>query len=185
MQHLQENYNEAVQLIKKAVLESQREAVKAVNSRMLSLYYGVGKFVSETSRKRSWGTKALEEISRQLKIELPGLKGFSVESIKKMRMFYEQWSDFIIRSPMATELESADNVSVIHSDALFDVIRSPMANELDWQDFFSISFSHHMEILHKTSTLEERAFYIHQTAVMHWDKISKLLRQFRCLRMST
>lgn len=45
-----------------------------------------------------------------------------------------------------------------------------MAGDLDLVDFLSLSFSHHDEILSKTTTLEERVFYIHQAAVMKWDK---------------
>ena len=37
-----------------------------------------------------------------------------------------------------------------------------MAGDLDWHDFFSLSFSHHDEILSKTKTISERVFYIHQ-----------------------
>lgn len=37
--------------------------------------------------------------------------------------------------------------------------RQPLADDLDWHDFFSVSFTHHSEILAKTDTLEERAFY--------------------------
>lgn len=51
-----------------------------------------------------------------------------------------------------------------------------MANNLDFSEFLSLSFSHHMEILLKTSTLEERAFYIHQSILNHWDKYT--LREY-------
>ena len=37
-------------------------------------------------------------------------------------------------------------------------------------DFLSISFSRHMEILNKTSTMEERWFYIQHAAAYKWDK---------------
>ena len=40
----------------------------------------------------------------------------------------------------------------------------PLADDLDWHDFFSVSFTHHCEILAKTDTLKERAFYIHHDA---------------------
>ena len=48
--------------------------------------------------------------------------------------------------------------------------RPPLAGELDINDFLNISFSHHDEILSKTTTLEERVFYIHKAATMKWDK---------------
>ena len=45
-----------------------------------------------------------------------------------------------------------------------------MAGDLDLLDFFELGFTHHIEILSKTKTLDERVFYIHQAAMMHWDK---------------
>ncbi len=170
MEQISTKYTEAVQLIKSAILQNQLEAAKAVNRQMLALYYGVGKYVSENTRNGAWGTGAIEAISGQLRRELPGLRGFSPTSIKKMRIFYEQWSDIINRPPMADDLQTTDNEMFLHYNSLLLVNRPPMAGDLDWHDFFALSFSHHDEILSKTTTLKERAFYIHQAATLHWDK---------------
>ena len=170
MKQISTEYNHAVQLIKTAILQNQLEAAKAVNQQMLALYYGVGKFVSENTRNGIWGTGAIETISEQLRRELPGLRGFSPANIKKMRIFFESWNNYINRSPMANDLQHTDNQEELPYQALLSLNRSPMANDLDWHDFFALSFSHHMEIIFKTKTLEERAFYIHQAATLHWDK---------------
>lgn len=137
---------------------------------MLALYHGVGKYVSENTRNGAWGTGAIENISEQLRRELPGLRGFSPTSIKKMRNFYEQWNDIANRPPMADDLQSADKQGILPYKELLSLNRPPMAGDLDWHDFFALSFSHHDEILTKTKTLEERVFYIHQAATLHWDK---------------
>ncbi len=84
-----ENYNEAVRNIKFAILASQYQTAKMANANLLSLYFGIGKYVSANSREGFWGTGAIKAISTQLQAELPGLKGFSERSIKKMRQFYE------------------------------------------------------------------------------------------------
>ncbi len=170
MDKLSTQYNEAVQLIKSAILNSQLEAAKAVNRQMLSLYYGIGKYVSDNTRGNTWGTNAIETICQQLQREMPGLRGFSATSIKKMRQFYEQWSDYVNRPPMATHLQATDNQCKIPSQSLLSVNRPPTAVEFDWSDFFSLGFSHHIEILNKTQSIEERLFYIHQASMMHWDK---------------
>ena len=170
MKQISTEYNHAVQLIKTAILQNQLEAAKAVNQQMLALYYGVGKFVSENTRNGIWGTGAIETISEQLRRELPGLRGFSPANIKKMRIFFESWNNYINRSPMANDLQHTDNQGELPYQALLSLNRSPLANDLDWHDFFALSFSHHMEIIFKTKTLEERAFYIHQAATLHWDK---------------
>lgn len=170
MKQIDTKYNEAVQQIKSAILQSQLEAAKAVNRQMLALYYGIGKFVSDNTRTGTWGTGAIETISEQLRRELPGLRGFGVSNIKNMRQFYELWKDVLNRQPMAGDLQGVDNEEIFPTHALLMLNRQPMVDDLDIHDFFSISFSHHCEIMSKTSTVEERVFYIHQAATLHWDK---------------
>lgn len=179
---------QAVQVIKTAVLQSQIRTVKNVNSDVLALYYSVGGFISENSRKQKWGSGAIKAISDQLQKELPGLRGFGESNIKNMRQFYEEWSGSVFRQPMAGETQATEIVQ--------DEIRQPTATQIalpilqtkflstafDVQtahDFLSISFTHHMEILNKTDTLEERLFYIRHTAAYKWDKyrLRDLLKQ--------
>ena len=45
-----------------------------------------------------------------------------------------------------------------------------MASEINREEFLGISFSHHMEILHKTKDFHEIFFYIHQIVLHKWDK---------------
>ena len=166
-------YNDAVQQIKSAILESQLAAARAANKQLLSLYYAVGKFVSENSREGVWGTGAIDTISAQLRREMPGLRGFSATNIKYMRIFFEQWNLVINRQPSADDLkiaEKSERKPSLPIFALLDINRSPLANNLEFSDFLELSFTHHMEILLKTSTLEERTFYIHQSISNHWDK---------------
>lgn len=164
------NIKGAVNLIKTAILQSQARAAAAVNQEQLALYYGIGKYVSQNSREQAWGTGAIKAISDQLRVELPGLRGFSETSIKKMRLFYEKWQLLENRPPVADDLQISDNKSIVDINSLLLINRPPMAGDLDLGEFFSLSFSHHDEILSKTSTLEERIFYIHQAVVQRWDK---------------
>lgn len=55
----------AVKTIKTAILQSQYRAAKTVNREQLSLYFGIGCYISEHSRKGYWGTGAIERISEQ------------------------------------------------------------------------------------------------------------------------
>jgi hypothetical protein len=42
-----QNYTDAVAAIKEAILRSQYRAVSLVNKEQLSLYYGIGQYISE------------------------------------------------------------------------------------------------------------------------------------------
>lgn len=162
--------SQAVEIIKSAILRSQARAAQKVNQEMLALYYGIGRYISQNSRNGKWGTGAINSISNQLKHELPGLRGFSETSLKKMRLFYEQWQLLENRPPSAGDLEQSENEVVAGVNIVNSLNRPPMAGELDINDFLSISFSHHDEIISKTTSLDERIFYIHMAATMKWDK---------------
>lgn len=169
-----QNYKEAVQVIKKAILRGQYRAVAAANREQLSLYYGVGRYVSENSREGFWGKGAIEEIAGMLQKELPGLRGFSATSIKKMRQFYEAWGFLTNRPPTAVDLQLTEGEDFkpgqIDDTRLLRINRPPAATDLNIEEFLGISFSHHMEILNKTESLKERVFYIHQAVVNRWNK---------------
>lgn len=179
---LDPTYRSAVQAIKEAILASQYSAVRMINQKQLALYYGIGKYISENSRKGHWGTNAIENISAQLSIELPGLKGFSSRNLKLMRQFYESWAPLMDKrhvksAAAAAEMEEANMAAVAAETKSSDMIDMNFGKvtpfegtEMTWADFLSIGFTHHTEILTKTSSVEQRAFYVHQTALNHWDK---------------
>ena len=163
-------YRNAVSTIKQAILQSQYRAAKLVTGEQLSLYFGIGGYVSANSREGTWGTGAIDRISEQLRRELPGLRGFSASSIKDMRAFYEYWCQYINRQPLAVDLQIAENNTVIDIDSFALQNWSPLAVEINREEFLSVSFSHHIEILHKTKDIQEVLFYIHQTVIHKWDK---------------
>lgn len=110
------NYTTATEQIKEAILSSQYKAAKQVNAVQLSLYYGVGRYVSQNTRKGVWGTGAIKAISEQLHKELPGLRGFSERNIKNMRAFYEEWQGLDTNlETTVSKFQISDNKGLINS----------------------------------------------------------------------
>ena len=157
----------AVKVLKTAILQSQSRAIRKTNQELLSLYYGIGHYISDNSRNGFWGTGAIEAISAQLKRELPGLRGFSASNLKNMRQFYDEWSGLLNRQPSAGDLPTA--TEIIPLDTLISN-RQPSADDLTADEFTALGFSLHMEILSKAKSWDERKYYIRQAAANHWDK---------------
>ncbi|WP_424656145.1 PDDEXK nuclease domain-containing protein [Capnocytophaga granulosa] len=171
-----------IDTIKTAILEAQYKAAKAVNAVQLSLYFSIGKYVSEHTRKGYWGTGALEYISEQLQRELPGLRGFSASNLKQMRGFYEEWtsdslSDDCNLTFMNVELQSADSNSTVmrdeleettehiySTDAIVEFSRLSNYGEEFTKYFLVISFTHHRFIMSMVKDIEARLFYIELAA---------------------
>lgn len=174
IQHNAADYNIAVQTIKEAILRSQYQAAKLVNREMLSLYYGIGRYISANSREGFWGSGAIRTISERLRKELPGLKGFSETSIKKMRQFYEQWEPVINKSTAAT-VNLPLTTDEIEIGSLLCVVPTATAVDFNLEEFLEISFSHHIEILNKVTDIPTRNKYIHIALEQKWP--AKRLRE--------
>ncbi len=181
MQELSENIVSAVKEIKAAIVKAQSRVAANANAEMLSLYFGIGRYVSYRTKTEKWGTSVIDTISAQLQKEMPGLRGFSGKSMRKMRQFYEAWGDSAIW-PSATAKLDMDNssspslaVKSGQQEAVCIIWPSATAKleaangvAVTVAEFLSISFSYHMEILSGAKTLEERIFYIHKAAQNRW-----------------
>ena len=179
-------YKPAAEAIKQAILQGQYEAAKGVNRIQLAVYFGIGKYISQNTRKGKWGTGALEAISQILHKELPGLRGYSANSLKNMRKFYENWLILDSNSPtmaeesvnstiMIVELQNEDNthnpnstIAVVDNpDNRIDIyqsLRIPDTIDFPVDDFFRVPFTHHIRIIEGTDNMSARYYYIHRTA---------------------
>lgn len=150
----------AVQVIKDAILQSQQRALGVVNQEQLALYYGIGRYISANTRTKNWGKGFVEGISEQLRKELPGLRGFSAPSLRKMRTFYEEWRLLSDNSFVETnKLPNDDSNSFVETNKLTSV-QFTMASDFPIAAFMNIGFSHHYAILSKVKDVEQRKFYI-------------------------
>ena len=166
--NISQEVTSAVSTIRSAILLSQERAVKAINQEQLALYYGIGRFISANTRNKNWGKGVIEGISNRLKQELPGIKGYSVSSLKNMRLFYEAWNELEINSPIAigelnhdTLKNDGDSLQTI--DVENNTIRQlQLANYPNFPivEFLSISFTHHIRIIENAKDIDERMFYI-------------------------
>ena len=193
--NIDEKLRQAVADIKEAILQGQYEAAKGINRIQLAVYFGIGKYISQHTRKGVWGTGALDIISDQLRRELPGLRGYSATNLKNMRLFYEAWHMLDFKSSVVTDEKSAsaiaemkdpENQVVINSSVatdelvaidIYHTLQVPVTREFPVEDFFKVPFTHHVEI-YKLSDLLARYYYIHRTAEEHLsvDDLKKLLK---------
>ena len=168
--------NNAVQVIKDAILQSQQRALKAINQEQLALYYGIGRYISINTRKKNWGSGFIASISEQLRKELPGLKGFSARNLRNMRTFYEEWRQLEqpnspdgtgnVPSNLADETAKlpssnlADGTAKLQNADSIQALQITQLPDFPLVAFLSVGFSHHTAILSLAKTYEERIFYM-------------------------
>ena len=154
----------AVQIIKDAILQSQQRALSAINQEQLALYYAIGRYVSRNTRNKNWGKGFIEALSEQLRKELPGLRGFSAPSLRKMRTFYEEWQMLSDNSFVETnKLTNTENNSFVETNKL-TYLQFKIDANFPISSFLNIGFTHHYAILTKVKDTEQRKFYIQYAA---------------------
>ena len=193
---------DTVEAIKTAILQGQYEALKDVNRVQLAVYYAIGKYLSKNTRKLAYGSGALKAISDQLRREMPGLRGFSENSLKNMRKFYEAWTILDINE--ATKVQTTvgqpsenstiaivENKEVNSTIAIVDLqnannvidiyhsIQIPNITEFPVEDFFKVPFTHHIRLIEKTRDFNARYYYIHRIVEekLTVDALEKLIKR--------
>ena len=150
--------SKVVKDIKFAILQTRAKAAHLANAEALKLYFFVGGYISKKTRNAKWGSGAIDALSNQLQVELPGLRGFSASSIKRMRQLYEVWSQtFEIRPLPMGEIDGNELVS----------IRPLPMGEITSDQigaFLSVGFTNHALIVEKTKTADERWYYVLECA---------------------
>lgn len=59
------------------IRSAQYEALKAVNKEMITLYWEIGRRISEQQKTLGWGKSVVENLSQDIQKEFPGIKSES------------------------------------------------------------------------------------------------------------
>ena len=87
------NSNEYINLvneIKQQIKSAQYRAALEVNNELVMLYHNIG---SEINKHKVWGNKFIDSLSADLRMDFPGVKGYSVRNLKYMSKFAELFSE--------------------------------------------------------------------------------------------
>lgn len=118
-------YNEIFQNIKNEILSSQYQAMQAINKELIYMYWHIGKIILNNS---VWGNKFIDNLSVDLKLEFPDIKGFSIRNLKNMKKFAEEYQDFEFMQSVTAQITWTHNVLLL--DKIKDIeIRKWYINE--------------------------------------------------------
>ena len=88
-------FTDIIHLIK----QSRKNAIKAVNSELINLYWNIGEYISK-NKTIGMGRLVITELAKFIQINEPEIKGFSDKNIWRMKQFYETYKDFPKLSPL-------------------------------------------------------------------------------------
>ena len=144
-QEFQKQFNE----ILIAINNAKSRVYSNINKELISLYWDIGKYISEKVEKKLWGKSIVENLANYIYQEQPNLKGYSARNLWRMKQFYETYKDYKFLSPVVAEIKkNTENKALTVQNELVP----PLVAEISW--------THNVVIFSRCKVEEEREFYI-------------------------
>ena len=90
---LDKEYVQWLHDIKERFRNSQIKAAVKVNSEQLLFNWQLGRDLVERRAEEKWGSGIVEQVSLDLQVEFPDVKGFSTSNLWYMKKWYEFYSN--------------------------------------------------------------------------------------------
>jgi len=99
--------------IVEAVNKARYDSFKAVNTHLVSLYYIIGKTITQKQQNSLWGDGVVEKLAKDLQAEFTGVRGFSARNIWHMKKFYEKYTGSPKLQTLSAEITWSANVLIM------------------------------------------------------------------------
>jgi len=148
--------------IKQRVRSAQLKAATAVNIALLEFYWILGAYIAEKQKTTAWGSGFPKQLSKDLMVEFPDMKGFSYRNLRAIKQWYHFYSQ--------------DNT--IWQQAVAKM--GQLAVTEKWQQpvaiLARIPWGHNLAIISKCDSVEQAFFYVQKTVEHNWSR-SVLIHQ--------
>lgn len=135
--------------LKQKIQQGQIKAAIQVNSALIEMYWDLGKEISERNFENTYGSGFFSQLSKDLRIEFPEIKGLSESNLKYCKRFYLFYK------------QSIENRQQVVDD---------LENDILSKNIFQIPWGHHVALMTKCKTPEEAHFYINKTIEGGWSR---------------
>lgn len=100
--------------IVEAINRHRNNAYRKINEELVTMYYEIGKCLSDRVKKEKWGSKVIENISKEIKNLLPTIRGFEKSNIYNMITFYETYMDNVIVQSLIGKISWTNNLIILN-----------------------------------------------------------------------
>jgi hypothetical protein len=107
------DYPRLLSEVKERIRSAQYEALKAVNKELVGLYWDIGRMIVERQDVEGWGKAVVEQLAADLRMEFPGVGGFSASNLWRMKAFFEAYSGLEKLAPLVREIGWSHNLAIL------------------------------------------------------------------------
>ena len=163
--------------VKGRIRSAQVRATLSANAEMLAMYWDVGRMIEQRQKAEGWGAGVIPRLSRDIRNELPEVKGFSERNIGYMIRFAREYPQGgpILQLPVAklggaakrqravAQIEAGKNVPqpAAQMDEALPILQQAAA-KLPW--------AHHVSLMEKVKDMAARYWYMAAAVEQGWSR---------------
>ena len=92
---------------------ARQRALQHVNTSLVSLYWEVGRYISQKVRKAMWGEGVVDQLARYIGRRHSDLRGFERRNLFRMRQFYDTYRTHAAAGPLVRQLSWSSNLLIL------------------------------------------------------------------------
>jgi hypothetical protein len=146
--------------IKARIRLAQTRAIQAANSELVQVYWDIGRMIDSRQREEGWGAGVIPRLARELRNDLPEIKGFSERNLDRMIAFYRVYpepADF--SPPPVAKLPSPKVPRPVAKLPVTPNVPKPAEQSPD-SLIWSVPWAHHVLLIEKVKDLPNRLWYM-------------------------
>ena len=151
--------------VKKRFRQSQGRALVKVNAEMLDFYWSIGRDLVTLKAEARWGDGVVKQFAFDMREAFPDATGFSDTNVKYMKRWYSFYNEQLIKSQRPVDIFTNEE----QPDAL-EKGQRPVGFLSMPEVFRNIPWGHHIDIICRSTTLDEAMFYAKQIAEFGWSR---------------
>jgi len=162
-------YRELLTAVKARIRHAQNKAALSANAEMIFMYLDIGLMIHERQQHEGWGSGVIPRLARDIRNDLPEVKGFSERNIGYMIRFAREYGappflqQAVAKLPDATTKSEKlpQSVEKLPSDEIIENLQQHVA-EIPW--------GHNILLMEKVKDLSTRLWYVQQTIEQGWSR---------------
>jgi predicted nuclease of restriction endonuclease-like (RecB) superfamily len=103
-------YADLLKDIKSRIQQAQVKATLSANAEMIQMYWDIGRMIHARQQKEGWGAGVIPRLAKDIRNDIPEVKGFSERNIGYMVRFAREYKSFPILQQAAAKLGSGSKV---------------------------------------------------------------------------
>jgi len=164
-------YGELLNAVKSRIRQAQTKAILSANAEMILLYWDIGRMIDQRQQEEGWGAGVIPRLSRDVRNNLPEIKGFSERNLKRMIRFYREYPFIYPEVPRPVAQFDMQDRNEKVPQAVAQLKTATYEHKAEIRELIlNLPWGQNFLLIEKLKEMPVRIWYMHMTIEKGWSR---------------